>query len=58
MPGLTTIRQPLELMGRQATKLLMEMINEKEIKPGKVELPTQLILRGSCKEIEPDTTTI
>jgi LacI family transcriptional regulator len=56
MPGLTTIRQPLESMGRQATRMLLEMINEKQIKTGKVELPTQLILRGSCKEVESNTT--
>jgi LacI family transcriptional regulator len=52
MPGLSTIRQPLELMGRLATKMLIEMINENEIKTGKVELPTHLIVRGSCKEVE------
>ncbi|HEX7555301.1 MAG TPA: LacI family DNA-binding transcriptional regulator [Leptolinea sp.] len=52
MPGLTTVRQPLEQMGRLATKMLIEMMKEKEIKTGKVELPTRLILRDSCKGFE------
>jgi LacI family transcriptional regulator len=51
MPGLTTIRQPLELMGRQATKMLLAMISENDIKTGKVDLPTQLIVRDSCRVI-------
>jgi LacI family transcriptional regulator len=52
MPGLTTIHQPLEQMGREATRLLVEMMAEREIKPGKVDLPTRLILRDSCKTLE------
>lgn len=49
MPGLTTVEQPLELMGRQATLMLVDMMKEGEIKAGKVELPTRLVLRDSCK---------
>jgi LacI family transcriptional regulator len=51
MPGLTTVRQPLEQMGREATHMLMEMMIEREIKPGKVDLPTQLVLRDSCRNL-------
>jgi len=51
MPGLTTVRQPLEQMGREATRMLMEMMAEREIKPGKVDLPTRLVLRDSCRNM-------
>jgi LacI family transcriptional regulator len=52
MPGLTTVHQPLEQMGRKATRLLIEMMSEGVIKTGKVELPTHLVLRDSCREVE------
>lgn len=48
MPGLTTVHQPLEKMGREATRILIEMMREGEIKAGKIELPTRLVLRDSC----------
>jgi LacI family transcriptional regulator len=51
MPGLTTVHQPLEQMGREATRMLMEMMSEREIKPGKVDLPTRLVLRDSCRNL-------
>jgi LacI family transcriptional regulator len=53
-PALTTIRQPLEKMGRVATQVLLDMLEN----PGKgverIELPTQLVIRNSC--CEPSTT--
>ncbi len=52
MPGLTTVQQPLEQMGRKATRMLVEMMSEGEIKSGKVELPTHLVIRDSCRKIE------
>jgi len=51
MPGLTTVHQPLEQMGREATRMLVEMMSEREIKPGKIELPTRLVLRDSCRNL-------
>lgn len=51
MPGLTTVHQPLEQMGREATRMLMEMMSEREIKSGKVDLPTHLVLRDSCRNL-------
>lgn len=51
MPGLTTVRQPLEQMGREATRMLLEMMIEREIKPGKIDLPTRLVLRDSCRNL-------
>lgn len=52
MPGLTTVRQPLEQMGREATRMLIAMMKENTIKPGKIELPTRLVTRDSCKPLE------
>ncbi len=52
MPGLTTVQQPLEQMGRKATKMLVEMMSEGEITSGKIELPTHLVIRDSCRKIE------
>ncbi len=52
MPGLTTVHQPLEQMGREATRLLIEMMQHKDITIGKVDLPTRLVLRDSCKILE------
>lgn len=48
-PALTTIRQPLEKMGRVATQMLLELLNQPQKKAGRIELPTELILRDSCQ---------
>jgi LacI family transcriptional regulator len=47
-PPLTTIRQPLEKMGRTATRMLLEHIKDPLHPPERVELPTELVLRQSC----------
>jgi LacI family transcriptional regulator len=47
-PRLTTIRQPLEQMGRVATTMLLELINNPDRKPEKFELSTELIIGKSC----------
>ncbi len=46
-PPLTTVRQPIYEMGITAISLLVQLIEGKEKEPLKVELPTQLIIRGS-----------
>jgi len=46
-PSLTTIRQPIFKMGTTAISLLVQLIEGKEKEPLKVELPTQLVIRGS-----------
>jgi len=48
-PALTTIRQPLEKMGRVATQMLLELLSQAPKKTGRIELPTELIVRDSCQ---------
>jgi LacI family transcriptional regulator len=46
-PALTTVRQPLEQMGRLATQMLIDQLKNPEKEIGRIELPTQLIVRNS-----------
>jgi LacI family transcriptional regulator len=46
-PMITTVRQPLEEMGRIAVSLLMRLVDRHTIDTLHVELATQLIIRGS-----------
>jgi LacI family transcriptional regulator len=46
-PALTTVRQPLEHMGRLATQMLIDKLKNPEKEIGRVELPAQLIVRDS-----------
>jgi LacI family transcriptional regulator len=46
-PALTTVRQPLEQMGRVATQMLLEILKHPDNKPDRIELPTELIIRDS-----------
>lgn len=48
-PPLTTVRQPLEEMGRSAANLLLKYIANPLAEVERVELSTELILRGSCQ---------
>ena len=49
-PKLTTVKQPLEQMGREAVKLLLDQI-ETPKKPSRVTLATTLIKRDSCQAL-------
>ncbi len=48
-PKLTTVRQPLDQMGRAAVKLLLDQIEQPDHPPQHVTLPTELIVRDSCQ---------
>jgi LacI family transcriptional regulator len=48
-PALTTVRQPLEKMGRVATQMLLELLSHTQKKLWRIELPTELIVRDSCQ---------
>jgi LacI family transcriptional regulator len=46
-PSLTTVGQPLVQMGRMATQMLLDRLANPEKAIDRVELPTELIIRGS-----------
>ena len=48
-PALTTVNQPLEKMGRVATQMLLDLLHQPDKKVDRIELPTQLEIRDSCK---------
>lgn len=48
-PPLTTVRQPLEAMGRVATQMLFGYLAEPIRTDERIELPTQLVIRNSCQ---------
>ena len=50
-PALTTIHQPLEKMGRVATQILLNMLEDPENQKTRIELPTQLVIRDSCGKL-------
>lgn len=46
-PGLTTVRQPMDEMGRTAAHLLLDTLADNQRRGGTVEMATELIIRGS-----------
>lgn len=46
-PGLTTIRQPVDQMGKKAMEVLVEHLNNPDLVPATYELPVELIIRKS-----------
>lgn len=51
-PALTTVNQPLENMGRVATQMLLNLLQGAEKRAKRVELPTELIIRDSCRAFQ------
>ncbi|MEO3875174.1 LacI family DNA-binding transcriptional regulator [Nonomuraea sp. B12E4] len=47
-PALTTVEQPIQLMGRLAVEMLLDMLADRELPQRHVRLPTRLITRASC----------
>lgn len=48
-PPLTTVRQPLREMGKQATRMLFEFIEDPRRGVERIDLPTELIVRATCR---------
>ncbi|QHQ59482.1 substrate-binding domain-containing protein [Anaerocolumna sedimenticola] len=54
-PMLTTIRVPMEELGKMTAKILIDRIENGKTLPIKVELPFSIITRESCMGIKPVT---
>jgi LacI family transcriptional regulator len=52
-PPLTTVRQPMREMGKRATRMLLDSINDPDLPQVRVELPTELIVRATCQPPSP-----
>jgi LacI family transcriptional regulator len=52
-PALTTIRQPMREMGASATRMLLDHIAGEHHTNQRIELPTELIIRGTCRAASP-----
>ena len=46
-PGLTTVRQPVDEIGRLAAKLLSQIVAGEELESKEITVPTQLVIRES-----------
>ena len=51
-PPLTTIEQPIQQMGFDATRLLIGLIESEPVARRTRMLPTRLVVRGSCRAVE------
>jgi LacI family transcriptional regulator len=47
-PPLTTVRQPMRLLGERACTRLLERIADPALPPRIERLPTELVVRESC----------
>jgi LacI family transcriptional regulator len=47
-PALTTVRQDMRTIGQMTIELLDELINNEQLAPPEVIVPTELIIRDSC----------
>jgi len=50
-PALTTVEQPMTEMGYTATEILIDLMQGKSLNNRVHEMPTKLIIRGSCRAI-------
>jgi LacI family transcriptional regulator len=50
--ALTTVRQPLSQMAQESVKRLNVIISKKEAKVEKIVLPTELVIRESCRPLK------
>jgi DNA-binding LacI/PurR family transcriptional regulator len=50
-PGLTTVREFPEQLGKQMVELILNRITKPGLEPQRLTLPTELIKRDSCRQI-------
>jgi DNA-binding LacI/PurR family transcriptional regulator len=50
-PTLSTVRQPIETMGREMVRLLLQRIGQPGLAPQEVIFGTELVLRGSTDDV-------
>jgi LacI family transcriptional regulator, galactose operon repressor len=50
-PPLTTVEQPIQELGREAVRLLVELIEDPTRPAARVILPTRLVVRQSCRPV-------
>ncbi len=50
-PPLTTVRQPMREMGKRAARMLLDSIVDPDTPQVRVELPTELIVRETCRPL-------
>jgi DNA-binding LacI/PurR family transcriptional regulator len=50
--GLTTVDQFISEMGFVATQMLIKLINQEPLDVQIYKMKTQLVVRGSCREVE------
>jgi len=50
-PPLTTVRQPFEVLAQTAFDLLLERLGNSAAEPQSVVLPTELVVRESCRPV-------
>ena len=55
-PGLTTVRQPLHDMGQRAARALITLIEGQPLLTDHVQLPTELVIRGTTAPPRPPSS--
>jgi LacI family transcriptional regulator len=50
-PALTTVRQPIGELAALAVRTVLDRAGGAEYPPGRIELPTELVVRGSTARL-------
>jgi LacI family transcriptional regulator len=58
LPSLTTVRQPMEQMGRVGMQMLLDLMKNPGNPYRNIELPTELVVRESCRVPRLMTVTV
>ena len=49
-PPLTTVRQPMQEVGKAATNMLIQMVEDSQAVPRQILFDTELVIRSSCSQ--------